>query len=108
MDARRPVLLKQTFWACIGRVRIGGFGRYDIIYQPDGVTWHDATDYCIEAGKALLGIVFAEENEAIKDYLRQNEGKLKHRTLWVITLISICMSNENICLVLARDVPLSH
>ena len=56
-------------------MRIDGFGCYDVIEQPDGVTWYDANDYCVGTERTLLAIESVEENDAFENYLQQNEGK---------------------------------
>ena len=68
--------LANAFQVCAGRERFGRFGCYDVIVQPDGVTWYDANDYCADTDKALLAIEIREENNAVNSYLQQNEGKL--------------------------------
>ena len=43
--------------------------------HPDGITWHDANEYCVDQGTSLLAIESGEENNKIKTHLLQNEGK---------------------------------
>ena len=47
---------------------------YDVILQPDAVTWHDANSYCIDLGKTLLTIWSREENDALvnSDRMKMN------------------------------------
>ena len=68
--------LANIFQVCAGRERLGGFGCYDVIVHPDGVTWYDANDRCADLDMALLAIETQEENAAVNSYLQQNEGKL--------------------------------
>ena len=68
--------LANAFQVCAGRERFGGFGCYDVIVQPGGVTWYDANEHCADLDKALLAIETQEENDAVNSYLQQNEGKL--------------------------------
>ena len=60
---------------CLGRERVGGFGCYDVIKKPGGMTWLEASNYCTDMGNVLLAIDSTEENDAIKSYLQENEGK---------------------------------
>ena len=39
-------------------------------------TWHEANEHCARMGKTLLAIESEEENNAIKNFLLENEGKL--------------------------------
>ena len=39
-------------------------------------TWHEANEHCARMGKTLLTIESEEENNAIKNFLLENEGKL--------------------------------
>ena len=55
--------------------RVGGFGCYTIVTKGDGVTWHDANDYCADMGTTLLAIESKDENDAIENYLQQTEGE---------------------------------
>ena len=66
----------DAFQVCAGRERFGGFGCYDVIVQPGGVTWYDANEHCADLDKALLAIETQEGNDAVNSYLQQNEGKL--------------------------------
>ena len=59
----------------MGREHLGDFGCYDFIMYPDGITWSNANDYCVDQGKSLLAIESGDENDAIKNHLRQNEGQ---------------------------------
>ena len=60
---------------CRGRERVGGYGCYDVVVKPGGMTWREAGDSCTDMGKALLAIESSKENDAINNYLQQNEGK---------------------------------
>ena len=68
----------DVFQACVGRERFGGFGCYDVILEPGGITWPDAYDRCADMNKTLLAIESAEENDAVENYLLQNEGTYAH------------------------------
>ena len=59
-----------------GGEHIGGFGCYEVIVRPEGMTWHDANSHCAALGKALLAIETEEENDAVENYLQQNEGTI--------------------------------
>ena len=62
---------------CVGRRhRFGGFGCYEVITQPGGVTWYEASAHCAAQGKTLLAIESEDENDAVKYYLEQNQGQL--------------------------------
>ena len=60
----------------MGSERVGGFGCYEVIVSSSGITWYDASNYCIAMGKALVAIESAAENDAIKRYLQEHEGEL--------------------------------
>ena len=64
-----------SFQVCSGRERFDGFGCYDVVVQPNGVTWHEAYDHCAAMGKTLLAIETREENDAVEYHLQQVEGK---------------------------------
>ena len=65
----------HSFEVCPGRERIGGFGCYDVIRIPGGANWYQANEHCTDIGKVLLAIESEEENTAVKNYLKQKEGK---------------------------------
>ena len=59
----------------MGRGRLGDFGCYEFVMHPDGITWHDTNEYCVDQGTSLLATESGEENNKIKTHLLQNEGK---------------------------------
>ena len=61
---------------CSGRERLGELGCYDVIVQPGGVTWYEASKHCADSGRTLLAIESTEENDAIENHLIQSEGQL--------------------------------
>ena len=67
--------LTDVFQACVGRERFGGFGCYDVILEPDGITWYGANNHCAAMGKTLLAIESEDENDAFETHLQQNEGQ---------------------------------
>ena len=72
------VMMWIAFSVCLGRRhRFGGFGCYEVITQPSGVTWHEASNHCTALNKTLLAIDSDDENEAVKYYLEQYQGQLE-------------------------------
>ena len=79
---------------CSGRVQFGGLGCYEVISIPDGVSWYDASIQCTDNDTQLLAIESQEENDAVRSYLEQNEGKWLPFCYTIPSFNTLCSSTE--------------